>query len=414
MLYFAVVVGTSQHLHGLEPSDLFRLRFVLSGTGSAIAVRYHGPMPPVRILGAGVSGLATAVLLARRGLEVEVRDRGSSRFAGGLQVLENGSRPQDALAELDDLGFGGLRRFVTPLHEALLLDQDLRRYPVASREPYAYMIRRGSGPDTLDTWLREAATEAGVRFAIGGEDERWGPDVVATGPPRADGAARELVFRTDHPDLTAVLFDPRLTPTGYSYLFVRDGLGTIGAAQVRQLGRLRENARRAFDRLWELFPMRVEPEGAGKGLFMNFALPRHLHHGGRWYVGEAAGVQDFLFGLGNRLALRSAALVADALAGGGWDAARFEREIVNPMRVSVLGRALWEAAGPWTVTALCRVFAGGDFRRRLLLLQRPSRSRRALAALVMARWRERPGACPIPVATWSRRREVAGSAEAVG
>jgi len=363
-------------------------------------------MPPVRILGAGVSGLATAVLLARRGVEVEVRDRGRGRFAGGLQVLENGSRPQDALAELDDLGFGGVRRLVTPLHDALLLDQDLRRYPVASREPHAYMIRRGSTSGTLDSWLKEAAVEAGVRLEAGGEEDGWRPDVVATGPPRADGAARELVFRTDHPDLTVVLFDPRLTPTGYSYLFVRDGLGTIGAAQVRHLGRLRANAGLAFDRLWELFPMRVDPEGAEKGLFMNFALPRHLHHGGRWYVGEAAGVQDFLFGLGNRLALRSAGLVADALAGGAWDGARFKREIVNPMRVSVLGRALWEAAGPRTVSFLCRWFSGGDFRRRLLLLQRPTWWRRALALLPMAWWGARAGACPIPVAGWSRGREA--------
>jgi flavin-dependent dehydrogenase len=359
----------------------------------------------VRILGAGVSGLATALLLARRGFEVEVRDRGRGRFAGGLQVLESGSRPEDALAELGRLGFGAPRCRVVPLRDALLFDQDLRRFPVASSAPYAYMIRRGSGPDTLDTWLREAATEAGVRLALGGEDDGWRADVVATGPPRADGAARELVFRTDHPDLTAVLFDPRLTPTGYSYLFVREGLGTIGAAQVRQRDRLRANARAAFDRLWGLFPMRVEPLGAEKGLVMGFAVPGHLRHGTRWYVGEAAGVQDFLFGLGNRLALRSAALAAEALAGGGWDRARFRREIVNPMRVSVLGRALWEAAGPRTVTALCRAFAGGDFRRRLLLLQRPSPWRRALAMLVMARWRERPGECPNPVATWSRRRE---------
>jgi len=32
--------------------------------------------------------------------------------------------------------------------------------------------------------------------------------------------------------------------------------------------------------------------------------PAVVHADGRWFVGEAAGVQDFLYGLGNRLALR--------------------------------------------------------------------------------------------------------------
>jgi flavin-dependent dehydrogenase len=365
---------------------------------------------PVRVLGAGVSGLATALLLARRGVPVEVLDRGRSRFGGGLQVLENGARPEDALAELERLGFGAPACDLVPLRDALLLGPDLRRYEVASSEPFAYMTRRGSSPGTLDWWLRRAAEEAGVRFVGGSGLTASAPQVVATGPARTDGAARELVFRTNHPDLTVALFDPRLTPTGYSYLFVRDGLGTIGAAQVRRRGALRDNARAAFARLFELFPMKVAPEGPERGLSMSFALPCHLHHGERWYVGEAAGVQDFLFGLGNRLALRSASLVADALAGAGWDADRFRREIVRPMRVSLCGRALWEACGPRLTTLLCRRLASGDFRRRLVALQRPRGWKLAVARVVMLVWAERRGDGRSPVAVWSRCQERAGVA----
>jgi len=359
----------------------------------------------VRILGAGLSGLATAVLLARRGLEVEVRDRrpgGGGRFAGGFQVLENGSSAQDVLGEISNLGLEP-RCDLVPLHEAVFLDAGRRRYAVASRAPYAYLVRRGGGPGTVDGWLGEEAAAAGVRIGSGSEDEAWMADVIATGPRRADGVARERVFRTTHPDLMAVLFDPGIIPTGYAYLFVHDGFATMGAAQVRKLGELAGNARRAFAVLLEEFPMAVE-DLEEHVQYMNFGIPRGLQAGGRWYVGEAAGIQEYLFGLGNRLALRSAALVASAVAGEPFDQRTFLERIVRPMRTSVLGRAGFELAGPRTVRRLCRWLAAGDFRQRLITLQRPGPARLLLARLVMAAWRAGPRARRLPVQAWSRRR----------
>jgi flavin-dependent dehydrogenase len=366
-------------------------------------------MEPIRILGGGLSGLATAVLLARQGRRVEVRDRrphAGGRFGGGFQVLENGSSRVDALDELEGLGLRPECELV-PLRSALLLDHRMRRFEVASAEPYAYLLRRGAGPGTLDGWLLGEAEAAGVRLEHGaGADDGWQPEVVATGPRRADGVARELVFRTDHPDLIVVLFDPRLTPTGYSYLFVNDGVGTLGAAVVRGHQALRGIAREAFARLRAEFPMRTEALGE-KTLFMNFGLPHHLHDGHRWYVGEAAGVQDFLFGLGNRLALRSAALVARALAGGRWDDQAFRATIRRPMVATVLLRVLYEIAGRGTMDRLCRWLAAGDFRDRLQRLQRPARWRCWLARPVMAAWGDRGGCPHLPVATWCRRRDEA-------
>lgn len=358
------------------------------------------------MLGGGLSGLAVATLLAERGVRVEIRDRramSGGRFEGGFQVLENGSRPQDVLAELDVLGFGRPPE-VVPLTSAVLLDSELRRWEVSSREPYAYLVRRGGGRASLDGWLEDRAKSAGVRIRRGVSGHAVPPDVVATGPRRADGAAREVVFRTDHADLIAVLFDPALTPTGYAYLFVHDGWGTIGAARVRGLTRLRESARSAFARLDEAFPMAREVVGE-KVLFMNFGLPSHLRSGATWYVGEAAGVQEFLFGLGNRLALRSAALVARAVAGDGFDADGFRRDLVVPMTASIAARAAYERLGPRLVRFGCRWLAAGDFRQRLIRLQSPTVPHQAVARMVMMAWRERRGCPHLPVARWCRRVE---------
>jgi len=319
-------------------------------------------------------------------------------------VLENGSREEDVLVELARLGLEPACELV-PMREALLLDQDLRRYPVRSEAPFAYLVRRGEGEGTLDYWLRSEAENVGVRLEEGSAGDGWQPDVVATGPARADGVAREMVFRTSAADVAAVLFDPGLTPTGYSYLFVRDGWGTLGAAMVRGVGRLRRAAAKAFAILRRELEVEVEEEVGEQVLFMNFGIPRHLSSRDAWYVGEAAGVQDFLFGLGNRLALRSAALVAAAVSGEEWDEPEFVRSIARPMETSVLGRAAFELAGPAATTAACRWLSGGDFRSRLVALQRPTGPRSLLARFVMALWRDRGGCDHLPVARWCRRRE---------
>lgn len=360
----------------------------------------------IRIAGAGLSGLATAVLLARRGRAVEVFDRrrgGGGRFHGGWQIVENGTTVGDALDELRSLGLEPSFERV-PATSALFLDGRGGRHRVSSEEPYAYFIRRGAGAESLDGWLRGLADSAGVVIREG-EAAPEEVEVVATGPRQADGVAKEIVFASDLQDTIAVLFDPEVTPTGYAYLFCLDGHATFGVAQVRRiaaLDRARELAWERFRR--ELGEFRVDRLHDG-GQFMNFSLPRRLQDdSGRWYVGEAAGVQDFLFGLGNRLALRSAALAAAAISGESIEG-RFRRALLGPMRATVALRFAYERLGRGGFARFCRVAAGRDFRRFLVRLQAPRASTMLLSRAVMAAWRGR-GACRHgPLCSWCRRPE---------
>lgn len=353
-----------------------------------------------------MSGLAAAALLAGRGVAVEVHERkagGGGRFAGGWQVLENGSCAEDALSEVKHLGIDS--GFVTvPARNAIFLDGAGGVCEVQSTDPFAYFVRRGSGEGTLDDALWRQAREAGTVFS----PHAGAPaqvDVVATGPRQADGVAREVVFSSDLADTVAVLFDPRLTPSGYAYLFCLDGHATFGVAQVRGVAGLARARERAWQRFREVLgEFRVDRIHEG-GQFMNFSIPAHLSgRDGRWYVGEAAGVQDYLFGLGNRLALRSAALAVDGLM-GRWDQAAFSSRIRQPMITSVALRFAYELAGRRTFAALCRTAAAGDFRELLVGLQRPRPAVRALSRLVMTTWRARCGCRHAPVCSWCRRRQ---------
>lgn len=361
---------------------------------------------PIRIAGGGLSGLATAALLARRGAAVEVFDRrrgGGGRFHGGWQVLENGTTPADVLDELRAAGLDAACELV-PATSAVFLDGLGGRHEVASDVPYAYFIRRGAGPRSLDGWLRGLAEEAGVELHEG-EAAPDDVDVVATGPRQADGVAKEVVFASDLADTIAVLFDPAITPTGYAYLFCLGGHATFGVAQVRRivlLDRARDLAWKRFRS--ELGDFRVERLHDG-GQFMNFFLPRSLRDGqGRWQVGEAAGVQDFLFGLGNRLALRSAVLVAAGL-GGQTIEPRLDSELLRPMRTTIALRFAYERLGRRGFAGFCKAAARGDFRRFLVRLQRPRATTLLLARGVMGAWRRR-GVCRHgPLCRWCRRPE---------
>jgi len=359
----------------------------------------------ITIAGGGVSGLAAATVLARSGARVVVHDRhvgGGGRFKGGWQVIENGSETCDALDELE--GYG-LRRGVEaiPAREAVLLDYRGRAVRVGSDAPYAYFIRRG-GEGSLDAALRGMAVAAGVELRDGAAAPA-AVEVIATGPRQADGVARELVFTSDLPDTIAVLFDPAVTPTGYAYLFCLSGHATFGVAQVRRIARLgeaRHVAWRVFRATFGEFAVRDRREG---GQFMNFSVPLHLRGGdGRWYAGEAAGVQDFLFGLGNRLAIRSAVLAAEG-ALGRWDEGRFRAGIVRPMRASVAARFLYERLGRRSFAALARRAGKGDWSGMLRRLQGADAVKVLLARVIMPVWRERRGCRHSPLCRWCRARE---------
>lgn len=353
-----------------------------------------------------MSGLATAIHLARQGVPVEVFDRrsgGGGRFAGGWQVIDNGTTRLDALEELRAWHLEPRCRII-PVREARFFDFADREHRVCSREPYTYFVRRGPVPGSLDTWLREEAVLAGAVLREG-ESAPADAEIVATGPRVPDGVAREVVFSSDLPDTVAVLFDPAVTPTGYAYLFCHEGQATFGVALVRQLHRLPEARRLAWERFRKLLGPFAVSQSHESGQFMSFSLPSGLQGpDGRWYVGEAAGVQDFLYGLGIRLAFRSAALVARGVS-GGWDAAAFERGIRRRMVATVALRFLYERAGARGFAGFCRRASRRDFRELLLEIQRPRMALRLLARGVMRVWRDPSPVGRPPVAVWSRRRQ---------
>src|SRR5947209_14525314 len=169
---------------------------------------------PIRIAGAGPSGLAAAIVLARAGRKVEVheakRDVGM-RFIGDLQVIEGASEAEGVPDFLDRTGIE--RNFYFRAASwGTFYDHHRVARVIRSAEPYGYFIRRGAEEGTLDRGLLAQARAAGAkvifnsRLDVGrtlspaGRVEEPAPraeaDIIATGPASPDGLAREMTWRS--------------------------------------------------------------------------------------------------------------------------------------------------------------------------------------------------------------------------
>ena len=82
---------------------------------------------PVKIMGAGLSGLAAATVLAKAGVEVhvhDVREDSGKRFDGDFQALENWSMDVDFFDQLKSWGFDPSEFKATEFTEVDLIHPD--------------------------------------------------------------------------------------------------------------------------------------------------------------------------------------------------------------------------------------------------------------------------------------------------
>jgi flavin-dependent dehydrogenase len=316
----------------------------------------------VTIVGAGPSGLACAIVLAKAGVAVTVREARATvgaRFHGDFQGLENWSSPTDVLEELRSFGIQPDFERV-PICNAVAFDNIGRRYEVRSNDALFYLVRRGSIGDTLDNGLYEQALGAGATVQFNDKVDSLDSQqrgAIAAGPRLPYAIAAGFVFATTMRDGCYIRFDQRLAPGGYAYLLVHGGRGTVAACLFRDFRNEQmyvERTVEAFERDVGLTMEHRRPFG-GSG---SFFLRRQAYQGTHPVAGEYAGLQDALLGFGMRWAMRSGVWVARALLGEDDFEQRWQNDVRPRLIAGAANRLLFDRMGNsgrrWLLRRLAR------------------------------------------------------------
>ncbi len=378
------------------------------------------PSAPVRIAGAGPAGLAAAITLARGGRRVEVHEAKpdvGARFIGDLQIIENSSEAEDVRAFLDRIGIE--RNFYfRPVTEARFYGPSPVRgsgrpqaapapRDVRAATPYGFFIRRGPFDGSLDRGLLAQARALGVDVRFGSRLDPEEADIVATGPASPDGLAKEITFASSDAERVDVYFDHRLSPGGYSYLFILDGVGTFGCAIVSDFKRIDDYFDASLARALAIEHVDVTRAQRTGYSYMNFHLKATALAGEARYAGEAAGFQDYLFGLGIRYALKSGWLAARSILEERSFDALWEAELGAKQRTSLVNRFLYERGGNFGLSSFVKQAARAtDFNAYLSGWHRDRWWKRAVAPLVRALWRQKGSCQHKPGAHWCRARDT--------
>ncbi|NML45066.1 NAD(P)-binding protein [Ramlibacter sp. G-1-2-2] len=349
----------------------------------------HGGCPlnePVRILGAGLSGLACGIALARAGREVvihELREDSGARFADDFQGIENWTSDVDFFDEMRQWGIATDGFDATELREISVIGADDSVARFASRRVACRVVRRGTLPGCLDQGLKADALRQGVEIRYGSRVEPDSCDVIATGPRGTSGIVRAELFETEHPDQVTLQLNQALAPGTYTYLVIVQGVGMIATVLLRrehEVDAYLDATIAAYQRHYPALQRRNPHRITGAGCF---ALAGHYKEAARCYVGEAAGLQDCFWGFGIRYAITSGWLAAqEILTGASYEQA--VRRRLRPLQVaSLANRLAIDSAGASGLALLLKAWQWdqrrcGDGLRFLSRIYRPTALHRAV------------------------------------
>jgi flavin-dependent dehydrogenase len=363
----------------------------------------------IRIAGAGPSGLAAAIALARAGRSVEVheakRDVGT-RFIGDLQIIEAASETEPVPEFLDRIGIEP-NFYFRPVTGATFYDHRNHSRTIKSSQPYGFFIRRGPEEGTLDRGLLAQAQRAGARVIFNSRLRAEEADIVATGPASPDGLAREMTWHTADPERVEVFFNHHLSPGGYSYFFILDGVATFGCAIVADFKKIDDYFEHSLAAAQHAHPFEIPAETRTGYSYMNFHLKQTAMKNGARYVGEAAGFQDYLFGLGIRYALTSGWLAAQSILEQRDFNELWTNALGGKQRTSLVNRFLYEAGGNVGLSMFVKQAARAkDFHRYLSGWHAQTWWKALLAPVVQRVWRHRGRCQHKPDAHWCRSRDT--------
>ncbi len=312
---------------------------------------------PVNIMGAGLSGLAAATILAKAGLEVnvhDIREDSGARFDGDFQALENWSMDVDFFDQLKSWGFDLNEFKATEFKVVDLIHPDDEISQAKSTKVAYRIVERGTSSHTIDQGFKRQAIAAGAKIHYKSKVRQEDCQIIACGPKGTSAVAYGEIFHTDHPNHIAFQLNDKLAPGAYSYLIIIDGVGLICTClwrKQKKSDRFLNETIAWYDQQYPNLNRKPIKRVGGKG---DFTINSNYFQDGRYYVGESGGLQDFMWGFGMRMAVWSGVLAAKDILGECNYDKQVRKQLLPYVKTSVANRWLMNRVGDKTFKMMCK------------------------------------------------------------
>jgi flavin-dependent dehydrogenase len=299
----------------------------------------------IRIAGAGISGLTSAIVLSKAGYRVKVYERNNDvgiRFNEDFQGMMNWGFKDDLFDYMRRIGLK-TDFWNTPLIALDVCGPDEYKHTFNLDRPFCYIVQRGKKERCLDQSLKQQALDSGVEIIFNRPAKEEEVDIIATGPNFdgvTDGLVNGYIFETDSPDMFSIIFNDEYAYNGYSYLLIAGGNGTIATCIFGKYDNVGEYLKETDSYFLKNYTFRVKNKRkfSGSGNF-------YLLKSNKKYVGEAGGFQDFLWGFGMRYAIITGYLAAKSIIENKEYEKMWSEELGGLLKTSISMRFLFSFFG---------------------------------------------------------------------
>ena len=307
----------------------------------------------IQIAGGGIAGLTAAIQLKKYGFDPIVFEKdlqiGGSRH-GDYEGLENWIFSQHAPSFMDDSGFNFNTITTHPINHFLVHTQNYQPLLIQSKNPFFYMVKRGSKKDDLDNQLYRQCVDQDIQFKLGKKAPKF-CHINATGTKKAAAYIQGINFSTRLKDQIHLLLGHKYAPKGYAYLIIIGGEGTLAAAFKKpknfKMDYLKET-QKYFNT--KGIQIRNGKQFASRGSFsLSFLAWKPP-----FQIGEAGGFQDYLFGFGIRMSIMSGRAAALSVIGEKKEARKILIQLNQKRRLSFINRILYERLNDYQMAVLAK------------------------------------------------------------
>ena len=293
--------------------------------------------------------MTAAINLSTRGKTVIIHEKhdciGGARD-GDFEGLENWIFAHKVPEFFSKCGVDFNALPATPIFEFNVHLRGLDPVKVTSPEPFFYIVSRGTANTSIDNYMAKICRSNNVQFNFGKILARKDADIFAAGMGRAAAFIQGAIIKTDQPDQVHLLLGKSFAPSGYAYLIINGGCGTIATAYKKDSGKANPLLA-SIDYFQDIgLDFTIEKRFASRG---SFHLPRFWERSRTVMIGEAGGYQDYLFGFGMRMAMYSGLVAAHKLCGEYSLARSSHHELNLKRKISFVNRIFYEQLSPASV-----------------------------------------------------------------